>query len=311
MPQYWVIAPFAAKNPELYDAVWRYDLANSVISIGWAEVGDFSALTRDTLMDRVALAYPNDPPATKSLVSNMLWAFYHEIQPGDVILARRGRKVLAGVGRVTGKASYSPGRNPSVATPDNNHPNFLEVAWFDTPRDKSYPDLVFPMHTVWRIDEASYNGLVGAAPPLRQAPDASEGVENQNEFVLEKYLEDFIVSNFDKIFRGSLRIYRDADDTVGQQFDTPIGRIDILAIEPATNSMVVIELKKGRSSDHVVGQILRYMGWVEENLCKAGATVRGLVICRDHDQQLSYALRMTKDVSIRHYRMSFSLTEGS
>ena len=97
MPRYWVIAPYAAKVSELYDTVWRFDLANGVISIGWAELGDVSTMTRDGLAARVASATPNDPPATKSLVTNMLWAFYHEIQPGDIVLARRGRKVGVGL----------------------------------------------------------------------------------------------------------------------------------------------------------------------------------------------------------------------
>jgi hypothetical protein len=46
---------------------------------------------------------------------------------------------------------------------------------------------------------------------------------------------------------------------------------------------VVIELKKGRPSDQVVGQVLRYMGWVKKHLCTNGQAVKGLVICRDHD----------------------------
>ena len=40
---------------------------------------------------------------------------------------------------------------------------------------------------------------------------------------------------------------------------TEVGTIDILADEPDTNSLVVIELKKGRESDKVVGQTLRYI----------------------------------------------------
>ncbi len=44
----------------------------------------------------------------------------------------------------------------------------------------------------------------------------------------------------------------------------------ILAVEPKTHSFVVIELKKGRPSDQVIGQVLRYMGWVKKNLCAGG-----------------------------------------
>jgi hypothetical protein len=41
--------------------------------------------------------------------------------------------------------------------------------------------------------------------------EATEGVENLQELVLEKYLEDFIVSNFPTIFKGRLKIYGSPD----------------------------------------------------------------------------------------------------
>jgi restriction system protein len=85
--------------------------------------------------------------------------------------------------------------------------------------------------------------------------------------------------------------------------------MDILAFEPASKSFVVIELKKGRPADQVVGQILRYMGWVKKNLCKNGQSVKGLVICRDSDDKLSYALDMTNNIDVRYYHMSFDLRE--
>src|SRR5437870_2487760 len=118
-------------------------------------------------------------------------------------------------------------------------------------------------------------------------PGVPEAIEDPNAFVLEKYLEDFIVSNFDTIFKGELRIYEDAQGNDGQQYATDIGPIDILAHEPTSNAFIVIELKKGRPSDQVVGQVLRYMGWVKKNLCKDGQSVKGLVICRDPDDKLS------------------------
>ena len=141
-------------------------------------------------------------------------------------------------------------------------------------------------------------------------PGVPEAIEDPNAFVLEKYLEDFIVSNFDTIFRGELRIYEDAQGNDGQQYPTDIGPIDILAFEPKLKSFVVIELKKGRPSDQVIGQLLRYMGWVKKSLCISGQAVKGLVICRDPDPKLSYALEMTNNIDVRYYSVSFKLGEA-
>jgi len=310
MARYWVIAPVESKKPKLFDNVWQFDVANNIISIGWSALGDISKMSREELSDAVGSAYPDKPPPTKGLIVNMLWAFFHEIGTGDLVIARRGRKTLAAVGKVVQTSVYAPGRNPFLASPDYSHHNFLEVQWQEQPRDKVFSSLVFPMHTLSELSEAEYHNLLEGSgiPPATSQP--TEEIEDPNAFVLEKYLEDFIVSNFETIFKGELEIYEDVEGADGQQYPTDIGPIDILAVEAKSNSFVVIELKKGRPSDRVIGQILRYMGWVKKNLCKDGKAVKGLVICHDPDPKLSYALEMTNNIDVRYYSVSFKLREA-
>jgi restriction system protein len=302
MPRCWVIAPFESENRETFDKVWQFDVGNNLISIGWSQVGDVSKMSAEELSNAVASTYPDKPLATKALYRNMLWNFYHEIAPGDFVIARRGRKILAAVGQVIQSAAYSPGKSPAT-----DHPNFLEVAWQAQPRDKIFPSLVFPMQTLIGISEVQYKSLLegsGIAPAVSEPAEATD----ESAFVLEKYLEEFIVTNFGMIFKGKLRIYEDAE-AHGQQYLTDIGPIDILAVEPDSGSFVVIELKRGRPSDPVVGQILRYMGWVKKNLCKNSQGVKGLVICSgDPDPKLSYALEMTNNIDVRYYKVSFTLS---
>lgn len=305
MPRYWVIAPIESKPPELFDKVWQFDIPNNLISIGWWEIGDVSKMNREELSEIVASTYADKPPATKALYTNMIWAFYHEINPGDLIVARRGRKALAGVGRVSRTAFYAPGKSQV-----HGHPNFLEVSWQEQPRDKVFSSIVFPMHTLSEISEEQFRSLLEGSGAQAVSPASSEvpeAIEDPNAFVLEKYLEDFIVSNFHTIFKGELKIYEDAEGNDGQQYSTDIGPIDILSVEPKSKSFVVIELKKGRPSDQVIGQILRYMGWVKQNLCTSGQAVKGLIICRDPDPKLSYALEMTNNIDVRYYSVSFKL----
>jgi len=304
MARYWAIAPYEAKNSDFYNKIWEFDKTNNTISVGWGELGDISKMDRITLTNKIAEKWPGSRGA------KMIWAFYHEIKLGDIILARRGRKTLVSVGKVTKEAYYELGKNPLLSPPNDSHPNFIDVEWFDQPQNKEFSDIIFPMHTVYEISDAQYNSIVeGSVIPQLQVE--SEGViEDQSSFVLEKYLEDFIISNFNTIFNGSLKIFVDIDGNAGQQYTTDgIGTIDILAMEPATNSFVVIELKKGRPSDQVVGQILRYMGWVKQTLCKEGQDVKGLVICRDPDQKMSYALSMTSDIQVKYYNVSFKLED--
>ncbi|MCG5529080.1 MULTISPECIES: endonuclease NucS domain-containing protein [Halorhodospira] len=304
MPRYWVIAPIDSQPADFFEKVWRFDIENEVISIGWSQFGNVSGMSRGELAEVVAHHYPEKPQQTKGLISNMVWSFCNEIEPGDVVIARRGRKILAAVGTVREKAFYEIGKNPDV-----DHRLFLPVTWHQEPRNKDFGAVVFPMPTLAEIDETQFQSLVEGSGLELAKSEEGEAYENQAEFVLEKYLEEFIVSNFSGIFKGELQVYVDGDGNNGQQYTTEIGSIDILAEDRRNNSLVVIELKKGRPSDQVVGQIMRYMGWVKKNLAQEGQMIRGLVICREEDQRLSYALEMVDHVDVRYYKVSFSLSE--
>jgi hypothetical protein len=181
MPRYWVIAPVESKPPELFDRVWQYDLVNNLISIGWKEAGDVSTMSREKLSEAVASAYPDKPQQTKALYGNMLWTFYHEIIPGDFIIARRGRKTIAAAGKVIQLAVYAAAKNPAI-----HHPSFLGVAWDEQPRNKRFDTIVFPMHTLTEIPEAQYRKFLEGPPDsVMQPPPEPEAVD-PSAFVLEK-----------------------------------------------------------------------------------------------------------------------------
>ncbi|CAN5819365.1 hypothetical protein BH23CHL2_BH23CHL2_34790 [soil metagenome] len=136
------------------------------------------------------------------------------------------------------------------------------------------------------------------------------GSVSKTEFVLERHLEEFIVSNFETInFEQRLVLFDDGKGTPPNQYPTSIGRIDILAKDEGTGDFVVIELKKGRPADTVVGQTLRYIGWVKQNLCEQGQDAQGLIICSDQDAKLAYALEATMNLRARFYSVKFELNK--
>lgn len=310
MPRYWVIAPYHADEPDAWERVWKFDVENGMISIGWAALGDVSSLTEEALLDLVARTYDCSPAEAKP-ACRMMHKFYHSVTPGDMVIARRGTKKLAGIGTVKRAAYHDPNKNAETIRLDNPYPNHIDVVWADVPRDKSFSAPVFGLQTIYEIGEDKFRALTdGNVIANVQPAVVEEGVQDQAEFLLEKYLEDFIVSNFDTIFKRKLVLYSDpATGTVGQQFETDVGVIDILAQDPASNSFVVLELKKGRESDKVVGQVLRYMGWVAEHLCKPEQDVRGIVVCKEPDERLKYALKMARNVSVKFYKVDFQLQD--
>src|SRR5882672_5531833 len=102
--RYWIVAPYHADQRRFWERVWQYDLENGLISIGWRELGDASSLTNDQLKQKVNATYLDLPPSTRTLYRRMYRDFYQTIKAGDVIVARRGRKSIAGIGTVTREA---------------------------------------------------------------------------------------------------------------------------------------------------------------------------------------------------------------
>ena len=132
--------------------------------------------------------------------------------------------------------------------------------------------------------------------------DLSKGL-----FYMESQLEDFIIQNWNESeFGKKYNLIIEDGELQSQQYRTDIGPIDILAKDKVTDEYVVIELKRNQTGDQTIGQIARYMQWVEENLSK---NVKGVIVCGKWDEKLDYARKRMGDVEVLLYELNFSLKE--
>lgn len=128
---------------------------------------------------------------------------------------------------------------------------------------------------------------------------------------MEKHLEDFLCQNWKQTELGKqYDIYEEDGELVGQQYPTDTGPIDILAIGKEKKELLVVELKKGRASDSVVGQVQRYMGYVQEELAEENQVVKGVIIALEDDIRIRRALTVTKNIEFYRYQISFKLIKG-
>ena len=86
--------------------------------------------------------------------------------------------------------------------------------------------------------------------------------------------------------------------------------MDILAVSKDKKALLVVELKKGRARDAVVGQVQRYMGYVLDELAESNQTVRGCIIALEDDLRLRRALRVTTNIDFYKYKVHFELFRG-
>jgi len=138
-------------------------------------------------------------------------------------------------------------------------------------------------------------------------PSSDDGT-NETSFALEKYLEEFIVSNWNNLDLGS-KYDRHEEEIDGQRKKcrTDTGEIDILALSKDKTEFLVIELKKGRASDRVVGQTLRYMGYIQSEIANSNQHVKGLIIALEDDVGTRRALSQVPQIDFNRYQINFQL----
>jgi RecB family endonuclease NucS len=162
---------------------------------------------------------------------------------------------------------------------------------------------------VRQISEEDFRTATLSSPSVNlpvQLPE--ENLESASEFALETHLEEFIHKNWESINFGlKLARYR-TEDQDGKQFPAGPWSIDFLCTERDTGDFVVVELKRGKTSDAAVGQVLRYIAWVWKNMATEGQRVKGIIIAKEVDETLCYAVQDLAHVSVSTYRVDFSLT---
>jgi hypothetical protein len=114
--------------------------------------------------------------------------------------------------------------------------------------------------------------------------------------VLEKTLEDFLEFNLGLLEDGLVFVQR--------QYPTASGPLDILARD-RRRRWVVIELKRGRAADRVIGQLLRYRAFIVSERAKGrDQLVRGFVVAPQPDRTLVEAARGAPTVPLEVFQFT-------
>ena len=136
-------------------------------------------------------------------------------------------------------------------------------------------------------------------------------IEDPSAFAMEEHLESFLVKNWDQTeFAKDFTIFEEDGEQVGKQYQTESGRIDILAVSKNKKRLLIIELKRGRASDVVIGQLLRYMGFIKEQIAEPDQTVEGAIIALEDDQKLRWAMSVVPGIKFYRYKIDFRLVSG-
>jgi restriction system protein len=250
---------------------------------------------------------PGKSRISAGLACGAVWTVCKGMQSGDIVLSPDGEGHFH-VGEVAGDYYYQPGTPLAHRRP---------IRWLNKTMDRSsLPEVVrkaIGVRGTYRnitSQAEELESLLGGAPAPKII-STDETIEDPSTFALEKHLEDFLVQNWSLTeFGKNFDVYAEDGELVGQQYPTDTGPIDILAISKDKKTLLVVELKKGRASDVVVGQTLRYMGYVNDELAEEGQTVKGVIIALENDQRIRRALSMMPSIEFYRYQVSFRLVKS-
>jgi len=253
------------------------------------------------------------PDKTKigaGLSCGALWTVSKGMKKGDCVLCPDGAGSYR-IGEVTGDYYYAVGQ----ILPHRRRVNWFEKLIERSSMSEALRNSTGSIGTVSNISSyrEEIESLIGKAPatagPVIFASNPE--IEDPVAFAMEKHLEAFLVANWNQtILSKDFSIYEEDGEPVGQQYATDAGPIDVLAISKNKKRLLVVELKRGRATDVVVGQVLRYMGFIKEQIAEADQTVEGVIIALDDDQKMRWALLSVPSISFYRYEISFKLVKG-
>ena len=284
------------------------------IGAGFYREEDISSFLADDRKDFNKILIPKYlkifPEKTKMAAGSAcgsLWTVAKGINIGDIVLCPKNTNSCY-VGEVTSDYFYDKN------TKKIGLPHRRSVKWFSRVFEKSKMSeslskqawLIGTVNKITKFGDEIEAFLKDENGPEIKIDDPS--IEKPEYFAMERHLEEFLIENWIQTeFGKNFLIWEDDGELTGQQYETDTGPIDILAISKDKKTILVIELKKGKASDVVVGQIQRYMGFVQEELAENDQEVKGAIVALDDDIKLQRALSVTKNIDFYKYKINFQL----
>jgi restriction system protein len=186
-------------------------VGNGFISIGWADMGDLSAIgnDKDAMKTAVAAAYPDIKPGAIPGTAGTLLAFVYRMKPGDLVVYPHKPDSTLNFGRIENDYYY--------AADEPLHRNRRKVTWLRTgvPRTEFSASARYEVGsaiTVFRVKNhaqeflAFLNGAAPAAavPPTAAAPEeaAEAAADELSAERIETDTRDFIIETLKRELEG-------------------------------------------------------------------------------------------------------------
>lgn len=114
-----------------------------------------------------------------------------------------------------------------------------------------------------------------------------------------------LLANDPDLLEPGLEVYCDAEGTpLGAHYVSGVGEIDLLAVD-ALGRLVVVMISEQSEGEALVAEVLQRIGWVRKHVADASDPVRGIVLCEQAPEGLSYSATAVADtVQFKTWRVA-------
>ena len=171
----WLYAP--GRDAEHWDEFYR----DGVIAIGWNEIGDLSKFQdQEEVVEKMREVYAREDNPMND--ARACYEFAHEMRPGDLVFAKRGRSSIVGYGTILGEYRYDPMRA--------NYQHTRRIRWDG--RGEWTSERIFPMKTLTEItDDKALVSALRKTVSLDAAEETAEvaPLEERTHYSVDDALE--------------------------------------------------------------------------------------------------------------------------
>lgn len=143
------------------------------------------------------------------------------------------------------------------------------------------------------------------AAPSKPEPEATPMIATDAEGLRAMLVES------PELLEPGLEIYRDAEGTpLGAGYASGVGDIDLLARGTNKDLVVVMISDAGDDGEGLVAEVLQRIGWVRKHVATEKETVRGIVVCEQAPESLTYTAAAVADtVRFKTFRVALTFSD--
>ncbi len=232
--------------------MWENFYSEGIMALGWGAAGDLTQYESKEDIKK-ALQERQNPDFPFTHPKRMLWQFVHEMTPGDIVFAKKGRSEIVGRGVVESAYIYDPS--------GDRYPNVRKVKW----THKGHWDAPEMMAMQTLTDLTNYTETVSKISAIFATEDDNDDCGEQNEkiinypvytrkdFLNEVYLDENAYNTLVYLLESEKNVILEGAPGVGKTFIAKRLAYSIMGVKDAERVMMVQFHQSYSYEDFIMG----------------------------------------------------------